>query len=386
MSEQFLPFSKPCIDQATIDEVVECLRSGWLATGPRVKRFESDLAKYFKKEVSNTLVLTSATAGLQLALQSLNFQPGDEVITTSITFAASANTIVQAGAKPVFVDVELETRNIDIRKVEKAITAKTKAILPVHFAGVPVDLDAVYALAKKYNLRVIEDAAHAVGSFYKDKIIGSFGDTQVFSFHPNKVMTSGEGGAVTTSDANMAKFISVMRFHGIDREAWNRNAKEGSQHYDVIAAGYKYNMMDIQAALGIHQLAHLEEFIAKRTKLALRYNELFAGWEELMLPQNPDYSSRNSWYIYAPLINIEKAKITRDEFMQKMKEQNIGTGLHYEAVHLYSFYQKTYGYKRGDFSNAEIISDRIVSLPLFPDMTFADQDRVVTAMRKIFKG
>jgi len=386
MNEEFLPFSKPCIDQATIDEVVDCLRSGWLATGPRVKRFESDLAKYFKKEVSNVLVLTSATAGLQFALQSLNFQPGDEVITTPITFAASANTIVQAGAKPVFVDVELATRNIDVAKIEKAITAKTKVILPVHFAGVPVDLDAIYALAKKYNLRVIEDAAHAVGSFYKDKIIGSFGDTQVFSFHPNKVMTSGEGGAVTTSDASMAKFISIMRFHGIDREAWNRNAKEGSQHYDVIAAGYKYNMMDLQAAIGIHQLAHLEEFIAKRTALVLRYNELFAGWEELMLPLNPEYSSRNCWYIYAPLINVEKAGVTRDEFMQKMKDNNIGTGLHYEAVHLYSFYQKTFGYKKGDFPNAEIISDRIVSLPLFPDMTFAEQDRVVTTMRKIFKG
>ena len=380
----FLPFSKPCIDQATIDEVVECIKSGWLATGPRVKKFEETLKEYLHSPFA--LALTSATAGLQLALQNIGMENDDEVITTPMTFVASLNTIVQANAKPVLVDVDLRTRNIDVSKIETAITSKTKAILPVHFAGIPVDMDPLYAIAKKYNLRVIEDAAHAVGSFYKDKMIGSFGDIQVFSFHPNKVMTSGEGGCVTTRDAELAKRINIMRFHGIDREAWNRNAKEGSQHYDIVAAGYKYNMLDIQAAIGLHQLASLETFIEKRTALANRYNELLADFPELTLPEMPKYSHRTCWYIYAPLINPEKANMDRDAFMDKMKAQNIGTGLHYEAVHLYSFYRNQFGFKRGDFPHAETISDRIVSLPLFPDMTFADQDRVIDAMHKIFRG
>jgi len=382
MTNEFLPFSKPVMDQATIDEVVACLKSGWLATGPRVQRFEEDLQKYLQAPYA--LTLTSATGGLQLALQSLNLHEGDEVITSPMTFVASLNTIVQAGGKPVLVDIDFKTRNIDVTKIEAAITPRTRAILPIHFAGIPADLDVIYALAKKYNLRVIEDAAHAVGSFYKDRIIGSFGDIQVFSFHPNKVMTSGEGGCVTTRDSETAKNIEIMRFHGIDRSVWNRNAKNGSQHYDVVAAGYKYNMLDLQAAIGIHQLAGLEGFLAKRKELALRYNEFFADWAELTLPEMPDYSCRSSWYIYAPLINLEKAGLDRDTFMQRMKEQNIGTGLHYEAVHKYSFYQKQYGYKWGQFPNAESISDRTVSLPLFPDMTFSDQDRVVVAMREIF--
>lgn len=382
MQNDFLPFSKPYIDQATIDEVVSCLHSGWLATGPRVQKFTEDLQKYLK--ASYVLPLTSATAGLQLALQSMHFQTGDEVITSPMTFAASLNTIVQANANPILVDVDLATRNIDVTKIEEAITSRTRAILPIHFAGIPADLDAIYNLAKKYNLRVIEDAAHAIGSYYKDKIIGSFGDIQVFSFHPNKVMTSGEGGCVTTRDEEVAKYIKIMSFHGIDRNIWNRNAKNGSQHYDVIAAGYKYNMLDLQAAIGIHQLKSIESFITKRAALAKRYNELLADWPELTLPTMPNYSCRNSWYVYAPLINPEKANMDRDTFMEKMKVHNIGTGLHYEAVHLYSFYQKEYGYKLGQFPNAEIISNRIVSLPLFPDMTFIDQDRVINAMKKVF--
>jgi len=379
----FLPFSKPCIDQATIDDVAACIKSGWLATGPRVKQFEEDLKQYLQSPF--VLALTSATAGLQLALQNIGLNKGDEVITTPMTFVASLNTIVQAGARPVLVDVDLATRNLDVTKIEAVITARTRAILPVHFAGIPVDLDPLYAIAKKYNLRVIEDAAHAVGTKYKNKMIGSFGDTQVFSFHPNKVMTSGEGGCVTTRDEKLAKKITVGRFHGIDREAWNRDAKEGSQHYDVVTAGYKYNMLDLQATIGIHQLASLESFLDRRAKLAARYHEILADWPELTLQTMPTYACRSTWYIYAPLINPDQANMTRDEFMQRMKEYNIGTGLHYEASHLYSFYQEQFGYKRGDFPNAETISDRTVSLPLFPDMTLADQDRVIDTMRKIFR-
>ncbi|MDR1057236.1 MAG: DegT/DnrJ/EryC1/StrS aminotransferase family protein [Coxiellaceae bacterium] len=383
MNDEFLKFCTPDINQETIDEVVSCLRSGWLATGPRVKHFEEDLKQYLKAPY--ILALNSATSGLHLALKCFGLKAQDEVITTPMTFIASLNTIIHTGAKPVLVDVDLKTRNIDVTKIEAKITKNTKAILPVHFAGVPVDLDLIYKIAKKYNLRVLEDCAHAMGSHYQGKILGSFGDTQVFSFHPNKVMTTGEGGCLATRDEELTKKISVQRFHGIDREAWNRYGKEGTQHYDVIQPGHKYNMMDLQAAIGIHQLKELENFITKRQKLVDRYNEILTDWPELTLPQLPNYQCCVSWYIYAPLINPEIANMSRDTFMERMKEYNIGTGYHHHAAHLYTYYQNTLGYKKGQFPNAETISNRIVSLPLFTTMTINDQDRTIEAMKKVFK-
>ncbi|CAL7963764.1 UDP-4-amino-4-deoxy-L-arabinose aminotransferase [Gammaproteobacteria bacterium] len=383
MTDKFLKFTTPAIDQATIDEVVACLKSGWLATGPRVKQLEERLERYFGSP--HVLALTSGTAALHLALKGFGFKLGDEVITTPMTFIASLNTIVHAGAKPVLVDVDLKTRNIDVTKIVSKITPRTKAILPVHFAGIPVDLDPLYEIAQKYNLRVLEDSAHAIGSRYKGRVIGSFGDTQAFSFHPNKVMTTGEGGCISTRDSKLAQDIRVQRFHGIDREAFNRHEKGGSQDYDVIQPGYKYNMLDLQAAIGIHQLTELESFIAKRQLLVDRYNEKLADWPELTLPQLPGYDCRVSWYVYAPLINTEAANMSRDTFMEQMKEHDIGTGLHHHAAHLYTYYQETYGYKRGQFPHAETISDRIVSLPLFATMTLDDQDRVIAAMKRVFK-
>lgn len=383
MTNEFLKFATPAINQATIDEVIACLKSGWLTTGPRVKHFAAALKKYLKTK--HALPLNSATSGLHLALKCCGLKAGDEVITTPMTFIASLNTIVHVDAKPVLVDVDLKTRNIDVTKITAAITPKTKAILPVHFAGIPVDLEPLYKIAQQYNLRVLEDCAHAMGSYYKGKIIGSFGDTQVFSFHPNKVMTTGEGGCVSTHDDNLANNMAIQSFHGIDRDAYNRYSKEGNQNYDVIQPGYKYNMLDLQAAIGIHQLTELENFIAKRQILVDRYNEKLANWPELILPQLPHYDCRVSWYIYAPLINTDVVNISRDTFMPQMQQNNIGTGYHHHAAHLYTYYQKTYGYKRGQFPNAEIISDRIVSLPLFATMTFAEQDRVIAAMKKVFK-
>lgn len=381
----FLPFSRPTISQETIDEVVACLKSGWLATGPRVKQFEEDLRSYLK--TPHALTLTSATEGLFLTLKGMGIKAGDEVITTPMTFVASLNTIVHVGAKPVLVDVDLNTRNIDVARIKDAITPRTKAIMPVHFHGLPVDLDPLYAIAKQHGLRVIEDAAQAVGSYYKGKIVGSFGDAQVFSFHPNKVMTSGEGGCITTRDDELAKKIAILRFHGIDRAAWNRYGKGGNQSYDVVAAGYKCNMLDIQAAIGIHQLRELEGFIERRTALAARYDKLLANCPAITLPllQKLAYDYRHCWYLYAPLINPEVAGFNRDEFMSRMQEHNIGTGYHHHAVHLYSFYRDTFGYKQGQFPNAETISERIVSLPLFADMTFDEQDRVVEVMLDIFR-
>lgn len=383
MAETFLPFAKPSLNQAALDEVMACLNSGWLATGPRVKQFEDDLKQYLN--CPHALALTSATAGLHLALLALDLKPGDEVITTPMTFVATLNMIVVSGGKPVLVDIDPKTYNIDIQKIEEAITPRTRAIMPVHFAGLPVDLDPLYALAEKYHLHIIEDAAHAIGTEYKGRRIGSFGDTQVFSFHPNKVMTTGEGGCLTTRSEEIAKQITIQRFHGIDREAWNRFSKTGSQHYDVIAPGFKYNMADFQAALGIHQLKALDEMIEKRTLLANRYYETLSRWKEFTLQAIPEYSHRHSWYICAPLLNLEAAGMSRDDFIQAMKEHNIGLGLHYEAVHLYSYYQKNFGYKAGDFPHAESVGSRIFSLPLFPDMTFEEQDRVIDTMALILE-
>lgn len=382
MSDDFLPFAKPSLSQAAIDEVVACLQSGWITTGPRVQRFEALLKDYL--QAPYVLAVASATAGLQLALMSLNLRPGDEVITTPYTFIATLNTIVQAGGKPVLVDIERNTRNIDVNNIAAAITPRTRAIVPVHFAGLSVDLDPIYDIAKQYNLRVIEDAAQAIGSHYKGKILGSFGDTQIFSFHPNKNMTTGEGGCVATHDPALANFITHMRFHGIDRkDAWNRFSKSGSQYYDVIAAGYKYNMMDIQAALGLHQLPELDSFIDRRTQLVERYQRVLSSWPEWEVPTLPNYDHKHSWHLYNPLLT-DHANSSRDKFIQAMKEANIGVGYHYQAAHLFSFYQQTFGYKMGDFPIAEDVANRIVSLPLFPSMTDAEQDRVISTMAKIF--
>lgn len=378
----FLPFACPWISEEAIADVVDCLRSGWITTGPRVQKFEEMLGSYCK--APHALTLSSATAGLFLALKGLNLQPDEEVITTPMTFVCTANVIVQAGGKPVFADIDEKTYNIDIAEIEKAITSRTRAIMPVHFDGLPVDLDPLYGLAQKHNLRVIEDAAHAIGAAYKGRSIGSFGDTQVFSFHPNKNMTTGEGGCVTTRDEKMARFIMLNRFHGIDRAAWNRYGKSGSQHYDVIEPGYKFNMMDIQAALGIHQLKSLDAFIERRTELAKQYCNGLEGWDEISLPQCPLYDYKHAWHQFAIRINPEKAKMSRDDFIEMMKNHNIGTGLQFSAVHLYQFYKNTYGYQEGDFPVSEKVGQTIVSLPLFPCMTESDQERVITAMKKIF--
>ncbi len=383
MSDEFLPFSRPSISREAIAEVVACLESGWITTGPRVKKFEEDLKRYFN--APHALALSSATAGLHLALLALELKPGDEVITTPMTFAATLNTIVLTGGKPVLVDVEPDTYNMDVTRLAKAITKRTRAIMPVHFAGLPVDLDPLYELANKHGLRVIEDAAHAIGTEYKGKRIGAFGDTQVFSFHPNKNMTTGEGGCVVTRDDKLAGKIALLRFHGMDREAWNRFGKTGSQHYEIVTPGYKYNMMDIQAALGLHQLPALDGFIKRRTELALRYQKIFTDWPQWTRPGTPAFAHRHAWHLYAPLINPAAAGMDRDAFMQGMKERNIGTGLHYRAVHLYPYYRERYGFKPGDFPNAESIGERIVSLPLFPGLSDADQDRAVAAMADLFK-
>lgn len=383
-AEEFLPFSRPSISEAAIDEVVACLRGGWVATGPRVRQFTEDLKSYF--QAPYVIPLTSATAGLHLSLLALNIDRDDEVITTPLTFTATLNNIVLAGGKPVLVDIDPDTLNMDLNKLEDSITPRTRAILPVHFAGLPVDLDPLYDIASRYNLRVLEDAAHAIGAEYKGKRIGSFGDTQVFSFHPNKNMTTGEGGCVVTRDQQLALQIQRLSFHGIDRDSFNRFAKNGSQDYEVVMPGFKYNMMDIQAAIGIHQLKELDDFIVRRNELAARYQEALSDWMQWSLPKRPSYDHLHAWHLYTPRINEQIAGMNRNEFIQIMKEHNIGIGIHYRAVHLYPYYRHAFDFKPGDFPNAEEVGERIVSLPLFPSMTDADHDRVLDVMYSVFNN
>jgi dTDP-4-amino-4,6-dideoxygalactose transaminase len=374
---EFLPFAKPSISEEAIADVVATLRSGWITTGPRVAQFEEALRTYC--QAPHALTVTSATTGLYLTLNALGFDQGDEVITTPMTFAGTLNVIQLNHLKPVLVDVEPGTYNMDVSQIAAKITPRTKAIMPVHFAGLPVDLDPLYELAKKHNLRVIEDAAHAIGAEYKCRKIGSFGDIQVFSFHPNKNMTTGEGGCITTRDDALAKKLTLLRFHGMDREAWNRFGKTGNQHYEIIYPGHKANMMDTQAALGIHQLAQLDSFIDRRTEIVNRYKAGLKDCSGLTLPSPPPYPHHHAWHLFAPLVN----HFDRDEVMQSLKERNVGTGLHYRCVHLYPFYRETYGWKEGDFPHAESIGNRIFSLPLFPALTNDQQDLIIEILHEI---
>jgi len=383
MDLPFLPFAKPSISPEAIAEVVACLESGWITTGPRTQAFESMLRDYF--DAPSAQCCSSATAGLLMALLSLDLQPDDEVITSSMTFAATLNSIVLAGGRPVLVDVDPATGNMDVGQIEERITRRTRVVMPVHFAGLPVDLDALYSIAERHQLRVVEDCAHAMGAEYRGRRVGSFGDTQVFSFHPNKNMTTGEGGCVVTRDEAMIARIERLRFHGIDRTVENEFGKPGSARYDIALAGYKFNFMDLQAALGIHQLPALDGFIARRTALAGRYREALANCPLVILPEGDavGYRCKHAWHLFAPRLNLDRIGQSRDAVMALLKKQGIGSGLHYQAPHLSSYYRDTWGFRRGQFPVAEGISQTIISLPLFPDLSNRDQDRVVAAIQAL---
>lgn len=368
----YLPFTKPTLDEETIQGVVEVLRSGWLATGPNVQKLEKALSDYHGGRAVRTL--TSATGGLEVALQVCGIGPGDEVITPALSFTATPNVIMRVGARPVFVDVGLETRNIDLKLAEAAITPRTKAIMPVHFAGLPVDMEELYALAKRHNLRVIEDAAHAIGSAWKGQRIGSFGDIVSFSFHPNKNMTTIEGGALSFAFDDEVKKFELLRFHGISRDA------EGNM--DVSVAGGKYNLSDVAARVGVGQLARLDEFNAKRRELAGHYFDLLAAEPACLFPARGDEG--HSWHMFAPLLPLDRLTISRKQFIDAMHASGIGVGIHYPAMHLFSLYRGL-GYQEGDFPNAERIGRETVTLPLFPAMEKADVERVCGAIREIFK-
>ncbi|HLJ39733.1 MAG TPA: DegT/DnrJ/EryC1/StrS aminotransferase family protein [Steroidobacteraceae bacterium] len=371
--ERFLPFTRPTIDEETIASVAEVLRSGWLATGPKVAAFEAALSDYLGGRPVRSQ--TSATAGLEMALLACGIGRGDEVITPALSFVATANVIVRVGARPVFVDVGLDSRNIDLDQVEAAITPRTRAILPVHFAGLPVDMERLYGIAARRGLRVIEDAAHAIGSAYYGKRIGSFGDLVCFSFHPNKNITTIEGGAISGGSAAELRSIELHRWHG--------QVKTGPDSFDTLLAGGKANLSDVAAAVGLGQLRHLEEFNARRRKLVARYFELWQESAPVRLPERGDEG--HSWHVFTPLLPLERLSISRLAFIEAMKARGIGVGVHYPAIHLFSAY-RALGYRDGQFPNAERIGRETVTLPLFPTMELADVERVVRSVNEVLGG
>ena len=381
MRKDFLPFARPSLGDEEIAEVVDTLKSGWITTGPKVEKFTAAFLDYVGGRYA--VPVSSATAGLHVALLALGVGPGDEVITTPMTFVATLNTVVHCGATPVLADIDASTLNIRVEEVEERITPRTKAILPVHYVGQPVDLDPILELAASRGIAVLEDAAHAVGAEYKGRKIGSFPTTSVFSFHPNKNMTTGEGGMVVTEDESVFEKASLLKFHGMDRVSWKRFAKAGSPRYDVALPGFKYNMMDIQAALGLHQLPRLNGFLSERERLAARYDDAFGGIVGLILPQRVAYRVRHAWHLYTPLVDVDRLTIDRDRFIAELKSRNIGTGLHYTAAHEFSYYARRFGWKPEDFPEAHFVSERIVSLPLFPGLSDADQDEVVAAVQDV---
>ena len=368
----FLPFTRPTIDEATIQSVAEVLRSGWITTGPKCREFEAALSQHCGGRAVRAF--NSGTATLEVALRLAQIGPGDEVITTPLSWVATANVILTVGARPVFVDIDPLTRNIDLSKVEAAITPRTKAIMPVDLAGLPVDRDRLYASAQQHGLRVIEDAAQSFGANWKGKAIGSFGDFVSFSFHANKNLTTGEGGALVLPDANLAPLTEQLRLQGVVRHP------DGEMSVDVV--GGKSNLTDIAAAIGLGQLPHLTAFTAQRRELARAYFDALDPALGCTLPV-ADFTQSN-WHMFQILLPLERMMISRGEFIARMKEREIGVGVHYPAMHLFNVYRQI-GYGAGDFPHAEAVGRSIASLPLFPAMTAQDVSRVCTAISAVLK-
>jgi dTDP-4-amino-4,6-dideoxygalactose transaminase len=382
MKKKFLVFGSPLIEQPEIDEVTSCLKSGWIGTGPLVKKFEESFAEY--KGARFAVALNSCTAALHLSMLALGVKPGDEVLVPSMTFAATANTVVHAGGIPVLVDCERDSMNIDPQDIQRKITSKTKAIIPVHFAGRPCNMKAIMAIAKKNRLKVIEDCAHAIESEYHRQKAGTFGDMGCFSFYVTKNIVTGEGGMLLSSKKRYADLIKVLALHGMSKDAWKRFSDRGYKHYDVVYPGFKYNMMDIQAALGIHQLSRIEKYWRRRQQIWHRYNEAFKKLP-VFLPAAVEENTKHAYHLYTLFLDIKKLKISRDQFLERMTGRHIGIGVHYRALHLHPFYKKKFGYRKGDFPNAEWISKRTVSLPLSPKLSDDDVKRVIDSVCAILK-
>lgn len=376
--KSFLPYALPSIGQEEIDEVTDSLRSGWITTGPKVARFEEEFASYIG--CRHAIAVNSCTAALHVILTALGIRPGDEVIVPTLTFCATAHVVAQLGAKPVLVDVDNNCQ-ISEDAVARAITWKTRAIIPVHYGGQSCDLQGILKLAEEKGIDVVEDAAHAVGADYQGRKIGTHGRAVAFSFYATKNLATGEGGMITTSDSALAKKMRPLVLHGMNRDAWNRYSQVGSWYYEVIDSGYKYNMTDIQAAIGIHQLRKLESMNARRREIAEKYNEAFANLLEV--DTFPELSERTHVYHLYPIWLRGPLRIDRSTFIDELKKTNIGSSVHFIPLHRQPFYQRTYGYRSADFPIAERIYAGLVSLPLYPSMSNRDVQDVIAAVRRI---
>jgi dTDP-4-amino-4,6-dideoxygalactose transaminase len=386
----FLPYALPSIGEAEIAEVVDSLRSGWITMGPKVKRFEADFAGYVG--APHAVALNSCTAGLEIALHALGVGPGDEVIIPTITFCATANVVVHLGAKPVLVDV-LDDLNIDPAAAEAAVTPKTRVIMPVHYGGQACDLEPIYGLAARHHLAVIEDAAHAVATEYRGRRVGSAFDTRwarpasratVFSFYATKNLATGEGGMLTTDDPHFADRCRRLALHGMSRDAWQRYTSAGSWYYEVVEPGYKQNMTDVQASLGIHQLRRIDDFTATRQRYAGIYDAALKDLAEVRLPVRHD-DRNHTFHLYPVRFDTSRLTIGRDEIIQELTRCNIGTSVHFIPVHMHPYYRETYGYASGDIPHAEALFAELVSLPLYPAMSEDDLISVYQAVRAIVR-
>lgn len=377
MRHDFLVFGAPQIEQPEIDEVVATMTSGWVGTGPKTHRFEEMFRDY--KGASHAIAVNSCTAALHLSLVAIGIEEGDEVIVPSMTFAATANSVFHAGGTPVFADCDRSTMTIDPEDIERKITSKTKAIVPVHFAGRMCDMAAIMAIARKHGLKVIEDCAHAIETECQGKKAGTYGDLGCFSFYVTKNIVTGEGGMVITNNAAYADTIKVYALHGMSRDAWKRFGDDGYKHYEVLCSGFKYNMMDIQAAMGIHQLPRIDAYHERRSQIWERYN---AAFEHLpvYLPAPIESGMRHAKHLYTLLVDTERLGLSRDRFLSEMTKRNIGVGVHYLSLHLQPFYKRVLGYTHGDFPNAEWISERTVSLPISARLTDDDVADVIEAV------
>lgn len=388
-----LAFAKPFIGEEEIAEVVSTIRSGWLTAGPKTKEFEKKFAEYVAGRAGeektgkalHAIAVNSCTAALHLSLAALGVGRGDEVIVPALTFASTANVAVHLGAKPVFVDVsDNGTGNIDAAKIESAITKKTKAIIPVHYAGHACDMDAVSRVAEKHGMAVVEDAAHACGSEYKRRKIGSLESfASCFSFYATKNLATGEGGMICSRDEEKSALMRRLSLHGMSKDAWNRYSDKGSWYYEVTEAGFKDNMTDLQASIGLHQLAKLDKMNEMREKIALNYNQHFGKMKQLIAPSTKSYCTKHSWHLYSLRLRKGALKINRSEFIDALKAEGILASVHFIPVHLHPFYKKTFGYKQGDFPVAEEFYENEVSLPLYPGMSGQDARDVVEAVKKI---
>lgn len=380
MRSSFLPFSKPAISEQEIESVAAVLRSGWITTGPKAAEFEEAFQKYCNAK--GAVALCSATAGMHLLLAAMGIGPGNEVITPSMTWVSTVNLIVLAGATPVLADIDRDTLMVSAETIEPLITDRTRLIVPVHFAGASADMEPLRLLASAKGIHLVEDAAHAAGTEYQGQKIGRQG-TAIFSFHPIKNITCGEGGMFCSDDPELTERIRRLKFHGLGVDAYDRIMQGRSPQAEVLEPGFKYNLTDIAAVLGLGQLSRLDKFIEKRALLASRYQELLSGVDEIRPLNVPSYPMRHAWHLFVVRLDTKRAGMDRDTFMSELKKRNIGTGIHFKAVHTQKYYQKTLHLTEGALSNTEWNSDRICSLPLFPDMTPEHVEEVVAAIKEV---